>query len=173
MKGMKGETFLKTTVYIETTIPSYLTANPSRDIFQLARQSITKQWWETKRQNYDLVTSDFTVTECRKGDPAAAQRRIESISKIRLLRITNNIHALSNSYLELLSYPNDSKIDMFHLAICVVNQIDYLLTWNCNHLGPLTMQRVQAYNYRHDLFVPVLITPEAFFDEREFSHGFL
>ena len=160
--------FLKTTVYIETTIPSYLTANPSRDVFRLARQSITQQWWETKRQDYDLVTSDFTVNECKKGDPVAAQRRMDCINGITLLRITDDIYSLSNSYLELLSFPNDSKIDMLHLAICVVNQIDYLLTWNCKHLGPITMQRVQAYNDRHGLFVPVLTTPEAFFDEREF-----
>jgi len=78
------------------------------------------------------------------------------------------MYSLSNNYLELLSLPNDGKIDMLHLAICVVNQIDYLLTWNCKHLGPLTMQRVHTYNDRHALFVPILTTPEAFFDEREF-----
>ena len=159
---------MKTTVYIETTIPSYLTANPSRDVLQLARQSITIQWWQTKRQDYDLVTSDFTVTECKKGDPAAARWRIDCINGIPLLRITDDVYSLSNNYLELLSFPNDSKIDMLHLAICVLNQIDFLLTWNCKHLGPFTMQRIQTYNIRHNLFVPILTTPEAFFDEREF-----
>ena len=103
---------MKTTVYIETTIPSYLTANPSRDVFQLARQSITRQWWETKRQDYDLVTSDFTVTECKKGDPVAARQRIDCIREIPLLRIADDIYSLSNNYLELLSLPNDSKIDL-------------------------------------------------------------
>jgi hypothetical protein len=161
---------LRATVYIETTIPSYLTAIPSRDIFQLVRQSITRQWWETKRQDYDIVTSDFTVTECKKGDPAAAERRTNCIRGIPLLRITDDIYSLSNSYMELLSIPNDSKIDTLHLAICVANQIDYLLTWNCKHLGPVTMQRIQIYNDRRDLFVPILATPEAFFDEREFNH---
>jgi len=112
LNGTKGEAFLKTTVYIETTIPSYLTANPSRDVFQLARQSITRQWWETKRQDYDLVTSDFTVTECKKGDPVAARQRIDCIREIPLLRIADDIYSLSNNYLELLSLPNDSKIDL-------------------------------------------------------------
>ena len=161
---------MKSTVYIETTIPSYLTAKQSRDIFQLARQSITQQWWETKRQDYNLVTSDFTVTECRKGDPTAAQRRLDSIIGIPLLQITDAIESLSNSYMKLLSIPKDSMVDTLHLAICVVNQIDYLLTWNCKHLGPFTMQRVQTYNNKHRLFVPILVTPEAFFDEREINH---
>jgi hypothetical protein len=162
--------FLKTTVYIETTIPSYLTANPSRDIFQLARQSITRKWWEAKRQDYDLVTSDFTITECRKGDPAAAQRRIDCLREIPLLEITEDMISLSNSYMEFLSIPKDSKDDTLHLAACVIRQIDYLLTWNCRHLGPVTMQRVQKYNDNKGLFVPILVTPEAFFDEREFNH---
>ena len=161
---------MRTIIYIETTIPSYLTAIPSRDIFQLARQSLTRQWWETKRQDYDLVTSNFTVTECKRGDPAAAQRRIDCINGIPLLQITDNIYTLSNNYLELLSIPNDSKIDALHLAICVINQIDYLLTWNCKHLGVETMQRVQIYNDKRDLFVPILTTPEAFFDERELNN---
>ena len=161
---------MKHTVYIETTIPSYLTANPSRDIFQLSRQSITRRWWDTKRQDYDLGTSDFTVIECRKGDPAAAQRRMDSIKGIPLLEIIGDMYSLSDSYMKFLPIPADSKDDTLHLAACVVRQIDYLLTWNCKHLGPITMQRIQKYNDKHDLFVPVLTTPEAFFDEREFSY---
>lgn len=161
---------MKTTIYIETTIPSYLTAKPSRDIFQLARQSITQKWWETKRQDYDLVTSDFTVTECRRGDPAAAQRRIECISGIPLLELTEDMFLLSNTYMKFLSIPENSKDDTLHLAACVIKQVDYLLTWNCKHLGPVTMQMVQKYNDKHSLFVPILATPEAFFDEREINH---
>jgi len=161
---------LKTTIYIETTIPSYLTAKPSRDILQLARQSITQKWWETKRQDYDLVTSDFTVTECRRGDPVAAQRRIECISGIPLLELTEDMFLLSNIYMKFLLIPENSKDDTLHLAACVIKQVDYLLTWNCKHLGPVTMQMVQKYNDKHGLFVPILVTPEAFFDEREINH---
>jgi len=169
-KRAKGGDFLRTTIYIETTIPSYLTANPSRDIFQLARQGITRQWWETKRQDYDLVTSNFTIIECKRGDPVAAQRRIDCIKGIPLLQITGDIYELSNNYLELLSIPDDSKTDTLHLAICVISQIDYLLTWNCKHLGAITMQKIQTYNERRGLYVPILTTPEAFFDERELNH---
>ena len=161
---------MKTTIYIETTIPSYLTAKPSRDILQLARQSITQKWWETKRQDYDLVTSDFTVTECRRGDPVAAQRRIECISGIPLLELTEDMFLLSNIYMKFLLIPENSKDDTLHLAACVIKQVDYLLTWNCKHLGPVTMQMVQKYNDKHGLFVPILATPEAFFDEREINH---
>jgi hypothetical protein len=166
---LKGEIAFKPTVYIETTIPSYLTAKPSRDIFRLSRQSITQQWWDVKQHEYSIVTSDFTIAECRKGDPSASQRRIDIMDGIPLLRISEDVYSLSNRYMELLSIPEDSKIDTLHLSVCVVNQIDFLLTWNCKHLGPFTMQRVQRYNERHDYFVPILTTPETFFEERELS----
>ena len=92
---------------------------------------------------------------------------------IPLLRISDEVYSLSIKYMDLLSILEDSKIDTLHLAICVVNQVDYLLTWNCKHLGPFTMQRVQTYNEKHDLFVPILATPEAFFEEGEFDYELL
>jgi hypothetical protein len=144
-----------------------MTAKPSRDIFRLARQSITRQWWDTKRWDYSIVTSDFTILECGKGDSAAAKRRLDFMEGIPLLRLSDEVYSLSGKYLELLSIPDESKIDTLHLSACVVNQIDYLLTWNCKHLGPFTMLKLQAYNDRHGLFVPLLVTPEAFFEERE------
>lgn len=34
-------------VYIETTVVSYLTARPSRDLIVAAHQQITHDWWDT------------------------------------------------------------------------------------------------------------------------------
>ena len=45
------------TVYIETSIPSYLTAKPSRDVRATAWQQITSQWWEQEKPKYKLYTS--------------------------------------------------------------------------------------------------------------------
>jgi hypothetical protein len=36
------------TVYIETTVVSYLAANPSRDPILAAHQQITRQWWQNE-----------------------------------------------------------------------------------------------------------------------------
>ena len=41
-------------IYIETTIPSYLAAWPSRDLLQAARQRITHDWWNNERRRFDL-----------------------------------------------------------------------------------------------------------------------
>jgi hypothetical protein len=48
---------MKPRVYLETTIPSYLTAWPSRDLIRAAHQQITREWWG-RRAAYDLFISD-------------------------------------------------------------------------------------------------------------------
>ena len=43
---------MKQTVYIETTIPSLLTAWPSRDAEIAVQQTATREWWEKRRQAF-------------------------------------------------------------------------------------------------------------------------
>jgi hypothetical protein len=67
--------FSKKKVYIETTIPSLITARPSRDIGELYRQQVAKDFWEYERHKYDLYTRQYVIEECEKGDEDAANRR--------------------------------------------------------------------------------------------------
>jgi hypothetical protein len=57
---------MKPTVYVETTIPSYLTAWPSRDLVRVAHQQITREWW-ARRDGFDLYSSRLVVQECQAG----------------------------------------------------------------------------------------------------------
>jgi hypothetical protein len=43
----------KPRIYVETSVISYLTARPSRDLLVAARQEWTRQWWEAGRSVYD------------------------------------------------------------------------------------------------------------------------
>ena len=65
---------IKPKVYIETTIPSYLTAWLSRDLVTAAHQQITREWWQTRRQHFDLFTAQLVIDEASEGDPDAATR---------------------------------------------------------------------------------------------------
>ncbi len=62
----------KASIYIETSIISYLTARPSRDLMIAASQQVTAEWGETSRESYDVVTADLVVLESREGDPHTA-----------------------------------------------------------------------------------------------------
>jgi len=48
---------MKASVYLETSIISYLTGWPSRDVIVAGRQALTSEWWETRRERFDLYVS--------------------------------------------------------------------------------------------------------------------
>lgn len=79
----------KPKVYIETTIPSYLAAMPSRDVVTLGHQQITREWWEISRARFDLYVSDLVLEECARGDSAAASRRLSAIARFRSCLLPN------------------------------------------------------------------------------------
>jgi len=124
-------------LYIETTIPSYHEARDSTDVLKLHRQIVTRAFWADERQKFRLYTSDTVHSECRQGDPEAAARRIAFLRGIEALPVTDEDLDLAADYRRFLGLPDRAANDGTHLAICVNHRIDYLLTWNCNHLGPI------------------------------------
>ena len=82
---------MKKSVYIETSIPSYLTARPSRDVRAAAWQQITSQWWDEARVDYDLFTSELVTVEASAGNPEAAARRLEALRGIAELPIDEEV----------------------------------------------------------------------------------
>ena len=75
-------------VYIETSIPSYLTARPSNDIRVAANQNATLEWWETRRSSFELCVSEFVIAEVSLGNPEAARKRLEIIAELPELSVT-------------------------------------------------------------------------------------
>jgi hypothetical protein len=66
-------------VYLETTIPSYLAAFPRRDLIIAAHQQITHDWWRNAANRFDLYISEAVLDEIQAGDLDAAARRFEII----------------------------------------------------------------------------------------------
>jgi len=124
----------KKTVYIETSIVSYLTSRPTSDLLAAAWQKTTVDWWDTQRSRFELYTSDVTVEEAGRGNPEAAARRIEVLSKIPILTITESVVALSKALLHGGALPAKALDDSLHISVSAVHGVDYLLTWNCRHL---------------------------------------
>jgi hypothetical protein len=147
-------------LYVESTIPSYVTAWDSRDVVILGKQVQTREFWNNKRHKYDLYISDYVLDEIRDGDPDAAQKRLNFVDGIPVYPKTPEIDALAVMYQKLLGIPDRAKTDCTHLATCVVQHIDYLLTWNCTHLGPVSQKKAQHYNEQHGFWTPTLVTPE-------------
>lgn len=74
-------------VYIETTIISYLTAKPSRDLIVAAHRQTTSEWWANVRQQVECFVSPFVIDEASRGDDEYARRRLEAIADFSVLRV--------------------------------------------------------------------------------------
>jgi predicted nucleic acid-binding protein len=132
---------MATSVYLETTIPSYLTAWRSPEVSMAAKQQTTRKWWDERRKLFDLFISDVVIVEASEGDANAAQRRLEILEGIPVLSPLVEVDAIAQLLIERLALPERAVADAIHIAICIVHGIDYLLTWNCTHIANAT------YNY--------------------------
>jgi hypothetical protein len=152
---------MKPRVYLETTIPSYLTAWPSRDLVRAAHQQVTREWWEQRRGEFELFISQIVVRECQAGDPEAASQRLALVGDLALLEQTEAAVALAQTLLERVPLPERAAVDALHIAIAVVHGIDYLLTWNCTHIANAALRgRIEAVCLAEGYEAPVICTPE-------------
>ena len=122
------------TVYIETSIVSYLTSRPSRDIRVAAWQEITTQWWEQERSKYELFTSELVIAEAGGGDEEAARKRLDRLKDIPALAIDDATKRFAAQLIQDGGVPSEAQADALHIAVASVHGLDYLLTWNCRHI---------------------------------------
>jgi len=151
----------KQTVYIETSIVSYLTARPSGDLVAAAWQKATVDWWETQRSRFDLYTSDVVVEEAGRGNPEAAVGRLEALSGIPILAVTDAVVALSKALIHGGAVPAKALGDSLHIAVSAVHGVDYLLTWNYRHLDNAeTKPVIRSVCALHGYPGPEICTPQ-------------
>jgi PIN domain len=148
-------------VYIETTIVSYLTARPSRDLIIAAHHQITQEWWENRRAAFDLYTSQFVIQESSAGDVAMAQKRLESLDGFPLLSVSLEALALARALVEKGPMPEKAEVDALHISVAASHGMDYLLTWNCKHIANAEMQvGIGKFCRAAGFEPPIICTPE-------------
>jgi hypothetical protein len=152
---------MKPRVYLETTISSYLTAWTSRDLVMAAHQQVTREWWDSRRADFDLFVSQLVLQEAAAGDPDAAARRIESLREIPVLGLSEAAADLAQELVRRVPLPERAALDALHIGIATVNGMDYLLTWNCKHIANATYQpRIGLVCRDQGYEPPVICTPE-------------
>lgn len=148
------------TVYIETSVISYLIARPSSDVRVAAAQVATMDWWETRRSNFDTYVSELIVAEAERGDPTAAKQRLDAIRDIPRLEVTAAARGLARVLLQEGAVPHSVEVDAYHIATAAVNGMDYLLTWNCTHIANAARRAsIEAACQRHGYVPPIICTP--------------
>ncbi|NCO38893.1 MAG: DNA-binding protein [Armatimonadetes bacterium CG_4_10_14_3_um_filter_66_18] len=148
------------TVYIETTIVSYLVANPSRDLVVAARQAITDEWWREARGTYRCVTSDEVIREASLGDADMSRRRLELLAPLPVLDASEESRRLARELIRAGLLPAAGISDATHVAVATLNRVEVLVTWNCRHLAnPHLLRRLRAFMAARGLQLPEICTP--------------
>jgi predicted nucleic acid-binding protein len=157
---------MKPRLYVETTIPSYLTSRPSRDLIIAGHQQITREWWEKRRGAFQLYISQLVVDEASAGDPGAARERLKVIQDLPLLDITPEVEVLASGILASGIIPQKAATDAAHIAVAAVHGLDFLVTWNCVHIAnALIAKAVAKICGQHGCECPGICTPEELLEE--------
>ncbi len=161
---------MRKTIYVETSIISYLTAQPSRDLRAAAWQQITTQWWQQERIKYELYTSALAIKEASQGDEEAAKRRLEVLADLSELTVDDEAERFADELLEGGGVPATAEGDALHIAVAAVHEMDYLLTWNCRHINnAVTKPIIRSLCVVAGYTCPEICTPVELFSEDSFD----
>src|SRR5258708_16097210 len=111
---------MKATVYLETAVPSYLTAWPSRDVVRAGEQQVTRDWW-ARRSAYELRVSSLVLLECGAGDAEAAALRLAALDGVPVLAQTPEAEVLAETLLREVPLPARAAADALPIAAAAVD----------------------------------------------------
>lgn len=148
------------TVYIETSVVSYLVAHPPEDTLARQWHLWTKDWWRLRRPFFECVISGEVLQEAAAGDPNFGRLRLEALAPCSLLRRTPAVDHLANLFLGAGKLPPKARADAVHLAVATAYRVDYLLTWNLRHLAnAMILSRLRPVVAAEGFQLPVVCTP--------------
>ena len=142
-------------IYLDTSVISALfdDRNPER-------KSLTKDFF-CEIKNYDVYISKITILEIERTlDLELRKNMITIISKFNTLDLTDRIDNLGNEYINYGAVPKSYQEDAYHIAVAVINEMDYILSWNFRHIvRKKTKDIVRMVNTLNKLKYIEIITP--------------
>jgi hypothetical protein len=59
-------------------------------LIRAGHQQITREWWETRRADFEVFISQLVLDEAAAGDPAADRERLAALKGLPQLDITDD-----------------------------------------------------------------------------------
>jgi predicted nucleic acid-binding protein len=158
------------TVYIDTSVVSYLTSRLNRSMFIARRQRLTRVWWHRYKHHHARRISVRVTEEAEDGDPVAARARLNALAGIEILPFDASSESLAEKLVGRGLLPDKAQSDAAHIAVAATNGIPLLLTWNCKHLANRIIHRAIVRACEVEGFrCPDICTPEHLM--RIYSHA--
>jgi len=155
-----GHEISQASVYVETSVVSYLSARPSRNLVVAAHQQITQDWWKNYRQ-YEFVVSELVIAEVSRGDSAISARRLAILKDVKRLVVSEQTRFIVERLVTAKLVPGNAIADAIHIAAAATSGIECLLTWNCAHIAnAVTRPRIEEWFRSQGIMPSIICTPE-------------
>jgi len=157
---------MKPKVYIETSVISYLTARPSRDVVVAGHQQATQDFWQRLGSEFDPFVSALVIEEAERGDAVPAGRRLDSIRHIPVIAHSSEAEELAKAIVQQQGVPAAYPEDALHIALAALAGIDFVVTWNFSHINnPFTRMLIRQIVEKAGYVCPELVSPDELLGE--------
>jgi predicted nucleic acid-binding protein len=157
---------MKRRIYIETTVVSYYTARPSRDLVIAARQEETRVLWKKLTEDYETYVSALVYEEAKAGDAEASKKRLDAISPFPVLDIDEQAQSLAAGILQDHAVPEKYPEDAMHIAVAAVNGIDVIVSLNFSHINnPFKRAQIRQSVESRGFVCPEICSPDELMEE--------
>lgn len=130
-------------------------------------QQTTHEWWDTRRESYELCVSQLVLQEAGAGDQQAAKERLEVLKEMTFVETTSEALSLAKELIQTGALPAQAADDALHIAIAATQGVSYLLTWNCRHMANATMRPlIESVCVSKGLTAPIICTPEELWETK-------
>ena len=158
---------MKPSLYLETTIPSFLVGGISPNLLTAAHQEATKRWWDEKRGDYEIYISTVVYDEISRGGSEFSRERDALVSDLPRLAVTDEVTQLADELHAYLQLPPSARPDATHIALACHYKIDYMLTWNLKHIASAHVRHALVrFHDAKGIAIPTICTPEELLDWR-------
>lgn len=119
----------KVKAYLDTSVISSLFDDKNPE-----RKSLTEAFFK-EIEDFDAFISEITVAEIERTTETALRSKMkEVVSQFSVLPLTDDVEWLANEYVRYDAVPESYPEDAYHIAIAVINEMDFLLSWNFKHI---------------------------------------
>ena len=128
---------MRQTIYLDTTIP-----NAYYDDKNQERQKQTKKFWDQLKE-FDVFVSPLVLAEIgRLNNDNRKKQLLSLLVGVEELALTPECEKLADEYVKAGIIPEKYRDDAVHIATAVVNAIDYLVSWNFEHIVKVKTRRM-------------------------------
>jgi predicted nucleic acid-binding protein len=127
----------KIRIYLDTSVVSALfdKRNPQR-------QNLTHLFFE-KTNDFDTYVSELVLAEIDNTKDLNLRTMLkEKATSFEILPISEESRILAEEYIRQGAIPTDYSEDALHISIATINGINFLLSWNFEHIVKVRTRRI-------------------------------